>query len=819
MDDEIREGQLVLEDFRRYAASVLGYPADFTEPLTAHEIAELGAGLVSFPPGKRPRASTICVAPVPTEQAEDEAAILERTPMRGVLHRPRTAAEPPPLPLPPVPEESGVHPAEILAAKMPPIGWEFGPIAVVEAAPKPKKPRLSITLPPDDGQYYVSPLEQQSPEYRAWAARMSATVTKEYSIGGVLHEVETPVVEVSELFPVQNVGSARIFTSQIRAEAALNASVREEIRLTGLQTSHLRALGSAGRTKARTRPEWHIGNLGRFPLPVGLNPAGEGRYALFLHSELTPPRRCLPDDPTVFTGFLPATTPSNEDKAVLNQCREVLPVEFPVARVSTDNEHPGLAPVRGFELYADSPAGRSLTAVNAATDFLVTASGRIVGEIDCTVTLGQTVPKTENLNDGELRRAAEMAYHNAILPIFFPRPRAPPVPAKLSALLVPWTPLKSLLPRSRCIAIIEAIAARDATKRYLPKAYMGPPRPKVLSRRQQMELQAVADHASAQQTVPYLRPSDPRQYASAVHTYLKGNCYLQVGGKAASSPIGISPLTLPVKAPVAEAVKLGDAVPRKRDGNGVHLPRFPKRMTKKEEAEDRLQGTRNDQRTFDRAKRIELSKKALDSGLLDKKDTHTVRVALVKLEANRPQSNEERWTLIKIISPRPKVNQGTVREDGLRHALHRSQWYTAAVFRALTRGHDGTDVVYLQDCRDVRPGHRIEFCEWTSDPAHIRHVRLHIRWPGKPLLVLRSQSAEGWTCALTPEERVVAIWAVYYRLSIRVKRRVRAELQAHYFQRDVSGSVKMVDEQIEELRRKLCGLSGLTSAFLQSLCR
>ena len=819
MEDEIREGQRVLEDFRRYAASVLGYPADFTEPLTAHEIAELGAGLVSFPPRKRPRPSTICVAPAPTEKAEDEAVILDRTPMRGLLHRPRTTAPRPRRLSPPVPEDSKVHPTETLAAEMPPIGWEFGPIAVVEAEPQPKKPKLSITLPPDDGQYYVSPLEQQSPEYRAWAARMNATVTKEYCVGGVLREVETPVVEVSERFPVQNVGSARIFTSQVRANAALNASVRDEIKRNGLQTAHLRALGKTGQAEARPKPGWHIGNLERFPLPAPQNPAGEGRYALFLHSELAPPRRCLLHDATVFTGFLPAATPTNEDKDALGRCRAALPVKFPVARVSSDTEHPGLAPVRGFELYADSPAGRSVTAVNPTTDFLVTASGRILGEIDCTVTLGQTIPKTENLNDGELRHVAEMAYHNAILAVFFPHPRAPPVAAKLSALLVPWTPLKSLLPRSRCIAIIEAIAARDGSKRYLLKAYMGPPRPKSLTRRQQMELQAVTDYACAQQTVPYHRPSDPRQYASAVHSYLKRKCYLQVGGKAASSPIGISPITLPIKAPVAEAVKLGDTVPRKRDGNGVQLFRFPKRMTKQEEANDRLQGTGNDQRTFDRAKRIELSKKALDSGLLNKEDTYKVRVALVKLEANRPQSNEERWTLINIISPRPKTNQGTVREEGLRHALHRSQWYIAAVFRDLIRGFDGTGVKYLRDCRDVKAGHRIEFCEWTSDPAHIRHVRLHIKWPDKPLLVLRSQSAEGWACALTPEERVVAIWAVYYRLSIRIKRRVRAEIQAQYFQRDVSASVKMVDEQIEELRRKLCGLSGLTAGFLQSLCR
>ena len=818
---ECEEGERVLADFREYAASVLGYPVDFTGPLTAHEIAELGAGIVSFPPRPPERPTTsVSLPPMPTEMAEDEAVILNQTRMRGIVQPPKTASAAPKQPVRRTPTKRVAHDAEILAAEMPPIGWEFGPIAVLDDVCRPpKKPRPSVGLPPSEDAYYVSELEQQSPEYRAWAARMLETVTREYCVGGIIREVRAPVVEVAEQFPVQNVGSSRVFTSVVRANAALKAKVREEIRAGGLQTAHFRSLGDVCSTRPRQKPGWDIDNLGRFPLPEPRNPVNDGRYALFMHSDLTPPRRCLVHDATMFTGFLPDTAPTNEDKSALQLCRSLLPVTFPVARVNNDKEHPGLAPVRGFELWADSPAGRSLAAVSDCTDFLVTKSGRIIGAIDCVVTLGQTVPKTENLNEGALRQAAELAYHNAILPVFFPDPRGSAVPVKLSSLLVPWTPFKSLMARSRCLAIIEAIAERDKSKRYCIREYLGPIRPKTLTRGQLMELQAVRDFVSARRDLPYMRASDPRLYGTSVHGYLKGKCYLQVGGMAASSFMSISPLTLPIKAPVAEAVKLGDSVPRKRDGNGNLLLRFPKRKTPQEEADDRLQGTQDDQRTFDRTKRIELAEQALKSGRLTKEEARKVRIALVKLKANRPQSNEDRWTLINIVCPRTKTNQGTVREDGLRHALHRSQWYAAAVFRALIRGRDCTKVEYPRDCRPVEPGHRIEFCDWSSNPKYVRHVGLRIQWPGRPELTLQSRSDDGILSKLTPEERVVAIWAVYLRLSIRNKRRVRAELQANCFVYDVTGSVQMVDEQIEELRRRIRGLTGLSSAFLRSLCR
>lgn len=825
MELEVAEGRRVLEAFGRYSAGVLGYPVDFTGPLTAYEIAELGAGLVSFPPTKRRRTS-LPLPPTGTESEEDEAAVLDRTPMRGLLHGPKTAAPvvvAGPLAVRPSPPKRAIHPSEQLAAEMPPIGWQCGPIAILDTptetnAPiKPDPPDVDS----DEEAYYVSRLEQESPEYRAWAARMLETATREYSVAGLLREVEAPLVQVAERYSVQNVGSARVFTSTVRANAARKAETRREIKEGGLSTNHFRALGATALPPAERKPAWDITNLSNYALPTPQWPAGTGRYAVFQHCDLNPPRRCLSHDATTFTAVLPPTAATEEDKRALKICRHRLPVEFPIARANNEAEHPGLAPVNGFELWADSPAGRSITAVTPApcTDFLVTASGRVIGPIDCTVILGQVIPKTENLNDGDLRRAAEIAYHNAIVDVFFPDPYAPPVKPTLGALLAPWAPLKRILPRTRCMSVILAISARDCTKRYVVESYRGPPTLKPLSPLQRMALQAVTDYSGAPQGTGYSRPSDPRGFGTAVHNYIKGAAYLQVGGMAAASSISISPLTLPIKAPVAEAEKPGDLVPRKRDGDGRELTRFPKTKTKREVELNKLQGTQNDQRTFSRAKRIELAKAALASGRLTNEETRKVRVALVKLEANRPQSNVERWTLINIISPRSKTNQGTVRESGLKHALNRSQWYIAAVFRSLTFGRDGTEVEYPSDTRPVEAGHRIDFCEWTSDPSYVRHVRLHIRWQNAGDVLLHSGADTGWHCALTPEERVVVIWAVYYRLSILVKRRVRAEMQAEFWRRDVSGCVKMLDEQIEAFRQQLSALSGLSSAFLRALLR
>lgn len=823
MEEEVAEGERVLADFRAFAAGVLGYPKDFTEALTAHEIAELGAGLVSFPSAKRRRLDDRLRLPsIPNEtveSAEDEARLLEETPMRGVVQPPKTQPVRTLPPAEPVCTARALHPAERLAAEMPPIGWEFGPIAVLDKPTVAEKRPDLMGVPLDDAPYYVSPLEQEGPEYRTWAARMLATTTEECCVGGVLRTVDRPVVEVSERFDIQNVGSSRIFTRVVRENAAAKAKTRDEIRASGLQTAHFQALGDTATPQSPRKPEWDISNLREFSLPAAQKPHGLGRYAVFVHSEPTPSRRPLQDDPTVFTGFLPASAPSNEDKQVLGACRQALPVDFPVARPNGDGDHPGLSPVRGFELWADSPAGRSFAAINPSTDFLVTASGRIVGQIECTVTLGQTLPKTPNFNDSELRDAAEAAYHNAVLPVFYPDPHGPPANPTLAALLAPWAPFKQILARTRCLGVIAAMATRRADKRYALKGYLGPVFPRALSRRQRMELQAVGDYTESADSTPYLRKTDPRHFGTAVHGYLRGTCFLQVGGRAASSDTTISPLTLSIKAPVAEAKKNGDAVPRKRDGNGVELVRFPKRKTKREEEEEKLQGTHNDQRTFDRAKRIKLAKEALAAGWLTKEEAHKVRVVVAELKANVPQSNERRWWLINTICRRTKTNQGTVRRDGLTHAVDRSQWYTAAVFRALTLGQDGTAVHYPRDVRAVEAGHRIEFCEWTADPSFVRHVSLTVRWPGQPAIMLSSRSGTGWQYNLRPEERVVAIWAVYYRLSIRKKRRVRAEIQSDFRLRDVAGSVKMIDEQIEAIRRQMLGLTGLQLAFLRGLCR
>ncbi len=444
MEAEVAEGLRVIEDFGRYSAGVLGYPVDFTGPLTAYEIAELGSGLVSFPSTKRRRIPNSPL-PSPTESAEDEAAVLDRTPMRGVLQTAKGAAPARPRPADPrpPPRKRAVHPAEQRAAEMPPIGWEHGTIAILDTptqtAERPERERPAEAAEAEP--YYVGALEQDGVEFKSWQRRMLATVVREHAVGGVIRHVESPLVEVGERFRVQNVGSARVFTRTVRAEAARKAQTRAEIRAGGLTTDHFRALGATAPPPAERKPEWDVSNLRHFSLPPPSSAAGAGRYAVFRHSTLNPPRRCVLRDPTAFTGVLPASAATAEDKKALGICRRLLPVEFPVARANKDCEHPGLAPVAGFELWADTPAGRSIAAVAPCTDFLVTASGRVLGPIECAVTLGQIIPKSDNLNDRDLRLAAEKAYHNAIVEVFFPDPYGPPATPTLVALLAPWHPL------------------------------------------------------------------------------------------------------------------------------------------------------------------------------------------------------------------------------------------------------------------------------------------------------------------------------------------------------------------------------------------
>jgi hypothetical protein len=296
---------------------------------------------------------------------------------------------------------------------------------------------------------------------------------------------------------------------------------------------------------------------------------------------------------------------------------------------------------------------------------------------------------------------------------------------------------------------------------------------------------------------------------------------------AASSPISISPLALPLKAPVRQAAKLlkSDSIPQIFNGRGERIFRYPPAETQQDIDERAKQGTAGDQRSITTEQRIALGRRALDEKRLTKAQRGKFLPLYRELLRTKSQSNLQRWELINLLKDagvlgnQEKVSQGSIRREGLHHAVHRNQWYMSECFRALTLGEDPCAVVYQRDVRDVSRRYRIEFREWVDEPIEPKRLKLTIDRPGKRLLVLRSHEAAGWgKCSLNAEQKNVVILAVYWCMMISIKRRVKAQLRADWYSRNVEETCNMVDLDIEELRCKIRGLGGLSPAFIARLC-
>lgn len=810
--------------FEKWAALVLGVPVKF-DALTAAQIADLGSGCLLSPTRKRPRPD-VALPPVTAGSSEDEAERIVQTPMRGVLQSSKGL---PPAPKRPRRERSpeeppAFHPVAEMAGNLPPIAWDTGAIEVlVGSGPAQEKAPafagLTLSTDEDDVPYPVGHLEQKTREFLRWCARNQGQHVRRKLIDGEETTYLCPDVVVTERYAVQGVGSARVSTSTVNAIAQAAADSRETIARSGLQRANYIALGATD-TPVKLPPYWDVRNLRLLEHPPARIPDGDGEFALFIHAEPVPTRRQLPGDAASIMAVLPQTPATADDRRTLEHLKSTLPVDVTVVRASSADEHPGLSRLGScVEVVVDTPAGRSPCYVEPRRDFVVTASGHVLGEIGCAVVLGQTIPKHPNLHEYELVEAAKLAYHNAVVQLFYPEPTRPPVRRALAELL---RAAPKVLKRANCVAVIEGIAWRRGSRHYLPKLHLGPPTLRTLTRRQQRDLQAVDDFSRCKDSRAYLRPADPRNFGSVVFNYVRGAGYLQIGGMAAASPLSISPLPLPIKAPVQQSSTVGDKAARQRDGNGNLLSRFPLCATKKQEAARALQGTTADKRTIDKSKRIAMAKEKLSGRGLSAKDAEFLMGEVKSLMNNEPQNNVNRWRMIKMCNSQmpEKETQGEIRRLGMEHAVDRWGQYWAAVFQEIMLGGDGTGTEYPRDRRSgVEAAHRLEFCEWSSDPAAVKHVQLRVQWAGREPMVLSSRDDTNWTYNLSPEEKITAIWAVYFRGRIGIKRRVRAEMQADFTRPNLSGCVTMLDAQINELRSRILRLSGFSEANLQKLLR
>jgi hypothetical protein len=813
--------------------------------LTAAEIAEIGSGIPLVCP-KRPR----CSSPLPeadsgSPSGEDEAAVLLATPMRGVTHPP-LAANAVPVPRPPTPPGELVELAPDGPDLPPAVAW-FPVYADLEDAPPDAAPPPPDTASSgaDSDPIDACPLskhEEAGPEYQRWKAEVTATKIVTQRLGGTVRDFVIPVVESRRHYARQGTGSGRIPTRIREKQAADEAALRRQIHSQGPPISLLTKIGETGDDGRESIPAYDRRRLASYELPGRLDTeqlrktwGAPGHYVLFKHSELTPPRRPLVGHPSVLLGVLPKAAATQQDRRVLGHLHARLPIRLPVVRVGDDGVHPGLAPVRGTELWVDSAAGRTLACIpnDAPTDFLVDAAGRVHGQIHCSLVLGQTLPKRENINSGQLKSAAERFYHNSVVGAFFSEPYGPARRVTLSVLLGAAEPMHKLLPRSARLAIIRSVAYSVSRSTYALKYWLGPPRRKPLSDRELMELQAVIDYERAVAgrsddfwTNGWLRPADPSALGTAVHDYIGGKSYLQIGGMAASSSTSLSPLALPIKPPVQQARGLGDSVPQIYDGNGTQRFRYPPRETAGDIQTRAKQGTPSDQRSITTEQRIALCEEVLRSVRMTKAQKAEFFPLYDRLVRSSSQSNIDRWKLLKILGDlgrlgdQERVNQGSIRANGLRHAVNRNQWYTSEVFRVVTAGGDPCSVVYPRDEREVHAHHRLEFREWADRPLPSRRLVLRVERSGQRPFTLRSDSADGWgECRLTEEQRACVIWAYYWAASIRIKRHVRAQLSAQWFTGNVAGCVQTIDAQIDRLRSQIRGLSGLTQDSRRYLSR
>ena len=754
---------------------------------------------------------------------DDEWARLCKTPMRGLVHSaPRRSSSPGPA------ADTLVQLAPNSAALPPPIAWlSIAELSDSAPAPEPQAEPLGSDGSADSDPIDRGPLskhERAGPEWRAHREKITSTRVVRHL--GQAYRV--PVIEQRRPYIVQRSGSNRVHTRDVMQLLREQKAVRQHIEAgKGVPDAVWRKLGSTVVPAGNPSPSYHIAHLPRYAVPDALDVDRvhelPGEYGLCVHSERVPPRRPLAGHAMVLLGAIPHTAVSAGDKAALRATQNQLPVKLDVARMPSGTVHPGLSPVDGFELYADTPAGRSLAAASPwpVTDFIVTKSGQVLGSVDFALVLGQTVPKTPPLGNIELETAAKQLYHNWLLDTFFPNPYAAPV--TLSAAEVVWKNDTLLKPAAQQRVLLNLAYAVDG--RYAIKPWAGRPVRSVVSDTAAMQCHAVRAYEQSTAESGCSRRANPRGVALAMHAYIRGDCYLQVGGQAASSPLSVSPLTLPLKAPVRQSAGLGDSVPRCKNGRNEVITRFPPRETEEDQSSRAIQGTSADQRKLDREAKLRLCAERLADGSLSQEDWAKLHRLQQKLLGTRgkpgKQSNGERWEMINLLfgGKREKVNQGTVRRDGLQHAVDRNSHYLAEVFRAYTTNLDACDIVYPTDTRGVPAHHRIEFTEWVDKALVRAHLHMSMQFSDGRTIRLSSNSTMGWgaDCTLNEEQKLVVIRAVEWYSRITAKRRVRWQLQRELT--DPAASVRCIDDQIAELRRKIRGLGGLSDALKKKLCR
>lgn len=812
----------------------LGYvPADPFD-LTPAEIADIGIG-VNLPPPRRPRLSS----PLPSASSgppseEDERVTLNHVPMRGVTW----PLQPPPVIEPPSAEQL-VGLATDSPGLWPPIAWmeSFDPIE--PASPEtPGDDRHSEDFDSDPVlTETIARHEREGPEFQRWKAEVTETTVKKVVLNGFAVDVRVPVIERRHRYRKQGTGSGRKPTRECNAEAEDEQRRREYVAKHGVPYEAFREISETTDAQRPATPEFDVRLLPEFDVPARLISEqidalldNAGSFCLFQHTELTPPRRALCGHASVLSGALPKAKPSVEDRAALRAVRARVPVAVPVVRMNDDQSHPLIAPVRGFELYVDSAAGRSLGAVPEPThtDFVVTLSGKVLGPVECTVLIGQTVPKTANITATALKQAVSRLLHNRLIDQFFPDAYAAPCQLQLEAILKNAEPFDTILTRANVMAVLREMAYSVRRAVYAVKYWCGPPKRHTLTDLELMECQAFLDYQQCSITRGCLRRSDPRGFGTAMHDFVHNKSYLQVGGMAASSPISYSPLVLPLKAPVRQAAKLieSDRIPQIFNGRGERIYRYPPAETQQDVDDRAKQGTSDDQRSITTEQRIELSNRALEERRFTKAQKLEFLPLYNELVRTKSQSNLQRWKLINLLKAagmlgnQNKVSQGSIRRDGLHHTVHRNHWYWSECFRAVTLGEDPCAVVYQRDVRDVNRRLQIEFREWVDEPVTPKCLCLRIYNKNKAPLELRSHSAVGWgECKLSQAQKNVVILAVYWCVSIRIKRRIKAMVRAEWYMRDVSESCRTIDLQIEELRCKLRGLGGLSQEFIAFLCR
>lgn len=812
----------------------LGYvPADPFD-LTPAQIADIGIG-VDLPPPRRVRLSS----PLPSAESgppseEDERAILARTPVSVPEHRGQPVLKPEPRE---IPVDDVVQLAPDGPDLAPPIAWMDTYDAIEPSAPASAKDEVhcedSFDSDPlgDD----IAKHERDGPEFKRWKAEVQAQTVRTVMLRGKPVEVLVPVLERHHAYRKQGTGSGRKPTRDCNAEALIEKQRRAYIENHGVPYESFAEIGNGGIAKPSIYPAYDVRTLLSAFVPDRLISTqlaalmrANGALCLFVHSELTPPRRPLLGHGSNVFGVLPKSKPSDEDKAALTAVRSRLPIDIEVTRINNDTHYPMLSPVRGFELYVDTPAGRSLAAVPEPvnTDFVVTADGRVLGPVHCSVILGQTMPKTPNTVS--LKEPMIRLYHNRVLDAFFPEPYGPPVRLAVDELHAVAAPFKKLLTSANVMAVVRTVAYAVRRGVYALKHWRGPPMRQRLTDTEEMECQALFDYNACETTRGCLRRSDPLKIGTAMHDFVNHTAYLQIGGMAASSPISISPLGLPLKAPVRQSAKLvkSDSIPQIFNGRGERIYRYPPAETQQDIDERAKQGTAEDQRSITTEQRIALGRRALDEKRLTKAQKRKFMPLYTELLRTKSQSNLQRWELINLLKDagvlgnQDKVSQGSIRRTGLHYAVHRNQWYWSEVFRAVTLGENPCAIVYQRDVRDVSRRYRIEFREWVDEPVEPKRLKLTIDRPGKPEFVLRSHEPAGWgKSSLNAEQKNVVILAVYWCMMIAVKRRVKAQLRADWYYKNVEESCKTLDLQIEELRCKIRGLGGLSQPFIARLCR